>query len=67
MAAPQTIETGTLSVASALPDPPFEVVTKGVVTGYDADLLQAVCAPWRSRKRRQGRASTGTTRRTASM
>jgi polar amino acid transport system substrate-binding protein len=38
-----TIETGTLSVASALPDPPFEVVTNGAVTGFDAELMQAIC------------------------
>jgi polar amino acid transport system substrate-binding protein len=43
MAALQTIEAGTLLVASAFPDPPFEVVQDGVDTGFDAELMRAVC------------------------
>ena len=43
MAALQTIEAGTLFVASAFPDPPFEVVQDGVDTGFDAELMRAVC------------------------
>jgi ABC-type amino acid transport substrate-binding protein len=43
MAALQTIEAGTLLVASAFPDPPFEVVKEGVDTGFDAELMRAVC------------------------
>lgn len=43
MAALQTIEAGTLLVASAFPDPPFEVVQEGVDTGFDAELMRAVC------------------------
>ncbi|HEX3668514.1 MAG TPA: transporter substrate-binding domain-containing protein, partial [Acidimicrobiia bacterium] len=43
MAALQTIEAGTLLVASAFPDPPFEVEKDGVATGFDAELMRAVC------------------------
>jgi polar amino acid transport system substrate-binding protein len=43
MAALQTIEAGTLLVASAFPDPPFEVEQDGVDTGFDAELMRAVC------------------------
>ncbi|HYV59873.1 MAG TPA: ABC transporter substrate-binding protein, partial [Acidimicrobiia bacterium] len=43
MAALQTIEAGTLLVASAFPDPPFEVTQDGVDTGFDAELMRAVC------------------------
>jgi polar amino acid transport system substrate-binding protein len=38
-----TIEPGVLSVASAFPDPPFEVVEDGVETGLDAELMELVC------------------------
>jgi len=38
-----TIEPGVLSVASAFPDPPFEVVEDGVDTGLDAELMELVC------------------------
>jgi polar amino acid transport system substrate-binding protein len=43
MSAVQTIEAGTLLVASAFPDPPFEVEKDGVATGFDAELMRAVC------------------------
>jgi ABC-type amino acid transport substrate-binding protein len=43
MAALQTIQAGTLLVASAFPDPPFEVTQDGVDTGFDAELMRAVC------------------------
>jgi polar amino acid transport system substrate-binding protein len=43
MALLQTIEAGTLLVASAFPDPPFEVTQDGVDTGFDAELMRAVC------------------------
>jgi ABC-type amino acid transport substrate-binding protein len=43
MAALQTIEAGTLLVASAFPDPPFELTQDGVDTGFDAELMRAVC------------------------
>ena len=39
-----TIEPGVLCVASAFPDPPFEVVENGVATGLDAELMDLVCA-----------------------
>jgi ABC-type amino acid transport substrate-binding protein len=39
-----TIEPGVLSVASAFPDPPFEVVENGARTGFDAELMELVCA-----------------------
>ena len=43
MPAFRTIEPGVLSVASAFPDPPFELVESGVATGFDAELMQAIC------------------------
>jgi polar amino acid transport system substrate-binding protein len=43
MAALQTIEAGTLLVASAFPNPPFEVEQEGVDSGFDAELMRAVC------------------------
>jgi polar amino acid transport system substrate-binding protein len=47
----RTIEPGTLSVASAYPDPPFEVTQDGVDTGFDAELLEAVCTHLGLRRR----------------
>jgi polar amino acid transport system substrate-binding protein len=38
-----TLEPGTLIVASAYPDPPFEVVTDGLPGGFDLELMGAVC------------------------
>ena len=38
-----TRRSGVLSVASAFPDPPFEVVVDGAATGLDAELMEAVC------------------------
>jgi hypothetical protein len=43
MAPVSTIEAGVLSVASAFPDPPFEVEQDGVDTGLDAELMELVC------------------------
>ncbi len=43
MAGLKTIESGTLLVGSAFPDPPFEVEQDGVDTGFDAELMRAVC------------------------
>ena len=43
MAGLKTIEAGTLRVGSAFPDPPFEVEQGGVATGFDAELMRAVC------------------------
>ncbi len=38
-----TIEAGTLLVASAFPDPPFDLERDGRDTGFDAELMRAVC------------------------
>jgi polar amino acid transport system substrate-binding protein len=43
MAGPKTIEPGTLRIGSAFPDPPFEVERDGVDSGFDAELMRAVC------------------------
>ena len=37
-----TLNPGTLVVASAFPDPPFELMKDGVATGFDMQLIQAV-------------------------
>jgi polar amino acid transport system substrate-binding protein len=39
----KTLKPGVLQVASAFPDPPFEVVTEGADTGFDAELMQHIC------------------------
>jgi ABC-type amino acid transport substrate-binding protein len=51
MGAPLTIEPGVLSVASAFPDPPFEVVVNGADTGLDAELMDLVCSRLGLRRR----------------
>jgi polar amino acid transport system substrate-binding protein len=38
-----TLEPGVLRVASASPDPPFEVPTDGTKTGFDTDLMRLIC------------------------
>jgi polar amino acid transport system substrate-binding protein len=38
-----TIKPGVLQVASAFPDPPFEVESDGTDTGFDAELMQSIC------------------------
>ena len=38
-----TIKPGVLQVASAFPDPPFEVETDGTDSGFDAELMQSIC------------------------
>jgi ABC-type amino acid transport substrate-binding protein len=38
-----TLKPGALQVASAFPDPPFEVEIKGAATGFDAELMQHIC------------------------
>jgi ABC-type amino acid transport substrate-binding protein len=38
-----TIKPGVLQVASAFPDPPFEVEIDGTDTGFDAELMQSIC------------------------
>jgi polar amino acid transport system substrate-binding protein len=39
-----TLKPGTLVVASAYPDPPFELTANGSATGFDIELMRAVCA-----------------------
>jgi ABC-type amino acid transport substrate-binding protein len=39
-----TITPGILCVASALPDPPFEFMDGKTPTGFDVELMQAICA-----------------------
>jgi polar amino acid transport system substrate-binding protein len=38
-----TLDPGTLTVLSAYPDPPFDVMQDGVATGFDIELMRAVC------------------------
>jgi ABC-type amino acid transport substrate-binding protein len=39
-----TCEPGTLIVASAYPDPPFDIMQDGTPTGFDLELMRAICA-----------------------
>ena len=39
----RTISPGTLVVQSAYPDPPFDLMRNGVATGFDIELMRAVC------------------------
>lgn len=39
-----TLNPGILIVASAYPDPPFEVMLKGSAGGFDLELMRAICA-----------------------
>jgi polar amino acid transport system substrate-binding protein len=39
-----TLNSGTLIVASAYPDPPFNVMENGAATGFDIELMRAICA-----------------------
>jgi polar amino acid transport system substrate-binding protein len=38
-----TLTPGTLVVESAYPDPPFDVMENGTATGFDIELMRAVC------------------------
>src|SRR6516165_4079780 len=38
-----TLNPGTLVVESAYPDPPFELMENGTATGFDIELMRAVC------------------------
>ena len=38
-----TSEPGVLRVASAFPDPPFEIAAGGKRTGFDAELMRSIC------------------------
>jgi ABC-type amino acid transport substrate-binding protein len=39
-----TLKAGTLVVESAYPDPPFDIIENGAATGFDIELMRAVCA-----------------------
>jgi ABC-type amino acid transport substrate-binding protein len=39
----RTISPGTLTVQSAYPDPPFDLMRNGVATGFDVELMHKVC------------------------
>ena len=39
----RTLTPGTLTVLSAYPDPPFDIMKDGVATGFDIELMRAVC------------------------
>jgi polar amino acid transport system substrate-binding protein len=38
-----TLNPGTLIVASAYPDPPFDIMENGTATGFDIELMRAAC------------------------
>jgi polar amino acid transport system substrate-binding protein len=38
-----TLIPGALTILSAFPDPPFDVIRDGVATGFDIELMRAVC------------------------
>ena len=38
-----TLNPGTLIVASAYPDPPFDIVENGAESGFDIELMRAIC------------------------
>jgi polar amino acid transport system substrate-binding protein len=39
-----TLKPGTLIVASAYPDPPFDLMDNGSARGFDIELMRAICA-----------------------
>lgn len=39
----RTIVPGTLTILSAYPDPPFQLMKDGIATGFDTELMRAVC------------------------
>jgi polar amino acid transport system substrate-binding protein len=40
----RTLIPGTLTILSAYPDPPFDIMKDGVATGFDLELMRAACA-----------------------
>jgi polar amino acid transport system substrate-binding protein len=40
---PPTLAPGTLVVHSAYPDPPFDIMENAIATGFDIELMRAVC------------------------
>jgi polar amino acid transport system substrate-binding protein len=39
----RTLTAGTLVILSAYPDPPFDIMKDGAATGFDIELMRAVC------------------------
>jgi polar amino acid transport system substrate-binding protein len=39
----RVLTSGTLTILSAYPDPPFDIMKEGVATGFDIELMRAVC------------------------
>jgi ABC-type amino acid transport substrate-binding protein len=39
----RTLIAGTLTILSAYPDPPFDIMKDGGGTGFDVELMRAVC------------------------
>src|ERR1700691_2264884 len=39
----RTLIPGTLTILSAYPDPPFDIMKNGIATGFDIELTRAVC------------------------
>jgi polar amino acid transport system substrate-binding protein len=39
----RTVTPGVLTILSAYPDPPFDVMKDGAATGFDVELMRAVC------------------------
>jgi hypothetical protein len=39
-----TLHPGALIVASAFPDPPFDLMENGNAGGFDIELMRAICA-----------------------
>src|ERR1700746_3094455 len=39
-----TLTPGSLLVASAYPDPPFDLIDNGSASGFDIELMRAICA-----------------------
>lgn len=40
----QTLNPGSLIVASAYPDPPFDLMKDGSASGFDVELVRAICS-----------------------
>jgi polar amino acid transport system substrate-binding protein len=38
-----TLEPGTLAILTAYPDPPFDIMENGTASGFDIELMHAVC------------------------
>jgi polar amino acid transport system substrate-binding protein len=39
-----TLTPGALTVASAYPDPPFDIIESGSSSGFDIELMRGICA-----------------------